>query len=159
MSSLWWHLVWFRYCTWLCFYLYDYLFPHSFKNLNLRFTYYSSITTWCVLIGTVSVAVNRRLCIYFGMGHLCPLWLFSYSLGRGCPTATMTHWVFINKSICVLVLITISVIFHRDHYDYCWDVCIHGYSFWTTDLGFLKLSNFGSTIVYVQGYFCHRTLL
>ena len=38
------------------------LFLRSFNNLNVIFTYYSSVTSWCVLSGTTSVAVNGSLC-------------------------------------------------------------------------------------------------
>ena len=48
----------------VCNYL---LFLHPFNHLNLIFTYYSSVTSWCVLSGTSSVAINGslyRFCLY-----------------------------------------------------------------------------------------------
>ena len=50
--------------------------------------------------------------------------------------------IFINKScsdvernrFALFANIIVSVLFHRDGYDYYWNVYVHGYPFWTTDL-------------------------
>ena len=53
------------------------LFLHSFNKLNLIFSYYSSITSWCVLSGTSSECSSKRrsIQILFVLS-LCPFWLF-----------------------------------------------------------------------------------
>ena len=51
----------------------------------------------------------------------------------------------------------ISVLFHHDIYDYYWDVYVRVYSFWITDLSFLKLDNLAPTIVQFPEYFCPWT--
>ena len=46
------------------------------------------------------------------------------------------------KSIYMHVILTLSitiiVLFHHHDYGYFWDLYLHGHSFWTADLGFLK---------------------
>ena len=58
-----------------------------------------------------------------------------------------------SKVWYLLILITISVLFHHDKYECYWDVHVHGYSFWTPGLRFLKLGNFGSSIATLPGCF------
>ena len=84
-----------------------------------------------------------------------PLQVFDVQLS---PWLTeYTPWVNFSWVWSLLFLIAISVLFR--HYDYYWDVYVHGYSFWTTDIGFLKLCNFGFAIAHpwdvaVPGPFC-----
>ena len=47
-----------------------------------------------------------------------------------------------------------SILLHHDNYDYYWDLYVYGHSFWTTDVGFLKLGDFGFAIAHLLGYFC-----
>ena len=83
----------------------------------------------------------------------CILWLFSDPLSRVSLTADMPHWVnlirLIIMGVILFLVITISILFHNDNYDYCWNVYVHGYSVWVTELGFLKLWNVGSTIAHL----------
>ena len=49
------------------------------------------------------------------------------------------------------------VLFHHEIYDEYWDVYVHCYSFWSTDLGFLEPGNYGFTIANPLGCFCAGT--
>ena len=66
--------------------------------------------------------------------------------------ALVFRWILINiyvwltehaclsqfLDVILAFLITNSVLFHHDNYKYYWDVYIHGYSYWTTNLGFTE---------------------
>ena len=45
-------------------------------------------------------------------------------------------------------MFAIDALFHRDCYDYYWDVYIHGQPFWSKDLEPLKLGKFGSAFAH-----------
>ena len=50
--------------------------------------------------------------------------------------------------------VAINGLFYRGEYWYHWHVYVHGYPNWTTDLGFLKLGNFGSAIGHLSESVC-----
>ena len=56
---------------------------------------------------------------------------------------------YMRHSASVSELTIVS--FHRDDYDFYWNVYVHGFYVWTTDLGFLKPDNFGSAIAQLPG--------
>ena len=85
--------------------------------------------------------------------NICTMWYFTlvrllnlFLCALRCSGVKCYFLVFLTN-------ITISILFHLDNHDYYWDVYVHCYSFWTTDLGFSTLGNY-TTIPHIPWCFC-----
>ena len=90
------------------------------------------MTSRCVLINQCDYQCSSKqqsIPMLF-VWSLCSSRLFSDPIGRGYPSTTMTHCVYnfmpISHMWYILFLITVSVSFHRDKFEFYQDIHVHG---------------------------------